>query len=134
MTSKSIGQLKSPYIPVSWGELFDKISILEIKKEKAADQTSLKNVNNELGILREVIPENVLAHEEIYRLRIQLKTINQNIWDIEDEIRIKESFNDFSQSFIVLARNTYLFNDNRASIKRKINNILNSKIIEEKIY
>ena len=134
MTSKSIGQLKSPYIPVSWGELFDKISILEIKKEKAADQTSLKNVNNELGILREVIPENVLAHEEIYRLRIQLKTINQNIWDIEDEIRIKESFNDFSQSFIVLARNTYLFNDNRASIKRKINNILNSEIIEEKIY
>lgn len=134
MTSKSIGQLKSPYIPVSWGELFDKISILEIKKEKAADQTSLKNVNNELGILREIIPENVLAHEEIYRLRIQLKTINQNIWDIEDEIRIKESFNDFSQSFIVLARNTYLFNDNRASIKRKINNILNSEIIEEKIY
>ena len=134
MTSKSIGQLKSPHIPVSWGELFDKISILEIKKEKAADQTSLKNVNNELGILREIIPENVLAHEEIYRLRIQLKTINQNIWDIEDEIRIKESFNDFSQSFIVLARNTYLFNDNRASIKRKINNILNSEIIEEKIY
>ena len=67
-------------------------------------------------------------------LRMELKVINQNIWDIEDEIRLKEARHDFGASFIELARNTYKFNDRRASIKRKINNILNSEIIEEKIY
>lgn len=134
MTSKLIDQLCCPNTPISWGELFDKISILEIKKEYASGKTAVKNINTELELLNEIIPEDVLSHRAVSQLRIELKLINQDIWDIEAEIRIKEKSHDFGSKFIELARNTYLFNDERALKKRQINEILNSKIVEEKIY
>ena len=76
----------------------------------------------------------MLANSEVAKLRVELKEVNLNIWNIEAEIRIKEAANDFGDRFIDLARNTYLQNDHRASIKRKINEVLNSEIVEEKIY
>ena len=123
-----------PEIPVSWGELLDKICILEIKKEKVSNETALLNITEEFEILNNFISNEILANSEVAKLRVELKAVNLNIWNIEAEIRIKEAANDFGDRFIDLARNTYLQNDNRASIKRKINEVLKSEIIEEKIY
>ena len=134
MTKRSKFPSASPYIPVSWGELFDKISILEIKKEYASNKTVIKNVVKEFELLNEILSHSVLEHPEISGLRKELKNINRTLWDIEDEIRIKEGAHDFGSGFIELARNTYIFNDKRAYIKRKINEILNSEIFEEKVY
>mgnify|MGYP001182508424 CR=1 FL=1 len=127
-------KLTVPQIPVSWGELLDKICILEIKKEKVSNQTALLNVTAEFEILNNIISNEILANSEVAKLRVELKEVNLNIWNIEAEIRIKEAANDFGDRFIDLARSTYLQNDNRASIKRKINEVLKSEIIEEKIY
>ena len=123
-----------PQIPVSWGELLDKICILEIKKEKVSNQTALLNITEEFEILNNFISNEILANSEVAKLRVELKEVNLNIWNIEAEIRIKEAANDFGDRFIDLARSTYLQNDTRASIKRKINEVLKSEIIEEKIY
>ena len=134
MTLKPINALLTPHIPVSWGELFDKISILEIKKENVLNELAMKNIIQELELLDKLISDDILNNRGLMDLRVELKNINQNIWNIEDEIRIKESTHDFEDRFIELARNTYIFNDKRASVKRIINKILNSPIVEEKIY
>ena len=134
MSSNLENKLAAPQIPVSWGELLDKICILEIKKENVSNETALFNITEEFKILNSFISTEILANSEVAKLRIKLKDVNQNIWNIEAEIRIKEAANDFGERFIYLARNTYLQNDNRASIKRKINEVLKSEIVEEKVY
>ena len=134
MSSNLKNNLTVPQIPVSWGELLDKICILEIKKENASNEKVLSNIIEEFEILHSFISTAILANSEVAKLWINLKEVNINIWNIEAEIRIKEAANDFGERFIYLARNTYLQNDNRAAIKRKINEVLKSEIVEEKIY
>ena len=126
--------LLAPHVPISWGELIDKICILEIKKQRASNEAVRKNIVAEFRLLNSFVSEEILGYPDLMRLWAQIKDINLKIWDIEDEIRLKEAACDFGERFIKLARNTYKLNDRRASIKREINNILNSEIIEEKIY
>ena len=117
--------------PISTGELIDKITILEIKKNKLQD-SKLKNVLKELSLLRELIEKNKLDITE--DLFSQLKEINLSLWEIEDQIRIKEKNKEFDSTFIELARSVYFKNDRRAEIKKTINQLSNSEITEEKFY
>lgn len=119
-------------IPISIGELFDRISILEIKLEKIQNKEKLKNIKKELLLLNEL--SSTIAISRIQQLITQLKETNLILWDIEDKIRIKERNFEFDEEFIQLARNVYITNDNRSEIKRKINVITNSELIEEKSY
>lgn len=123
-----------PFIPVSWGELFDKISILEIKKENVLDSNAKNNIVTELELLTKSLTPNILSDPTLNELRLKLKFVNQKIWNIEDKIRVNEKRKDFGENFIWLARSTYINNDKRASIKRQINETLHSTIVEEKIY
>lgn len=134
MNSKSNKFENLIYVPVSWGELFDKISILEIKKDNASNDEVRKNVVKECNLLNDTVSNDFINDPDVKALRLRLKEINQKIWDVEDEIRAKEAAGDFDERFTELARNTYKFNDKRAVIKREINNILYSAIVEEKIY
>ena len=134
MAAKSDGPATTLLIPVSWGELFDKISILEIKKENVLDGSAKNNIVVELELLNNFLSADVLSDVKLNNLRVKLKAINQKLWNIEDEIRVNEAKKDFSENFIWLARSTYINNDIRASIKRQINEALNSAIVEEKIY
>ena len=117
--------------PISVGELFDKITILQIKLDNTSSLTKLANIRTELTKLEELKPE---VTEEVIAMTQRLKRVNQVIWDIEDEIRGKEQDFEFGAAFIELARNIYKNNDLRAEIKREINLATDSLIIEEKIY
>ena len=118
-------------VPISIGELIDKITILEIKKDKLKN-LKLKNILKELSFLREVLEKNsIFIPDEIF---LQLKSINLTLWDIEDKIRIKEKNKEFDNEFIELARSVYLNNDRRSEIKKVLNIKFNSEIIEEKSY
>ena len=119
-------------IPVSVGELIDKITILEIKQEKIHDTNKLANVSKELLLLKSIFHN--VTQEEIKPLIVELKNINLLLWDIEDKKRLKEKEKSFDREFIELARAVYIYNDKRAEIKRQINFITNSNIIEEKSY
>ncbi len=121
-------------VPVSWGELFDKITILEIKRQRIDDASKLVNIRRELDVLREVCGDAVRHGEELERLISELRAVNQSLWDIEDQIRCCERNKDFSERFIQLARSVYRTNDRRAEIKLKINRLLGSDLIEEKSY
>lgn len=116
--------------PVSIGELVDKITILEIKKEFFTDDDKLNNVKKELACLRNVLPESDDIFEEFY----QLYLVNKTMWKIEDDIRKKEKHKQFDDQFIKLARLVYYTNDIRADLKRQINMKLGSELIEEKQY
>ena len=119
------------HVPISIGELIDKITILEIKKDKLKN-LKLKNILNELSFLRAVLDKNsIFIPDEIF---LQLKSINLTLWDIEDKIRIKEKNKEFDNEFIKLARSVYLNNDRRSETKKELNMIFNSEIIEEKSY
>ena len=119
------------HVPISIGELIDKITILEIKKDKLKN-LKLKNILNELSFLRAVLDENsIFIPDEIF---LQLKSINLTLWDIEDKIRIKEKNKEFDNEFIELARSVYLNNDRRSETKKELNIMFNSEIIEEKSY
>ncbi len=118
-------------VPISVGELIDKVSILEIKKDKLKN-LKLKNILKELSFLRAVIEKNsIFIPDEIF---FQLKSINLKLWDIEDKIRIKEKNKEFDNEFIELARSVYLNNDRRSETKKELNIMFNSEIIEEKSY
>jgi hypothetical protein len=117
-------------IPVSIGELYDKYSILEIKCERIKDLTKLEFVKREMDYLKPFIDEYRL--EETYRT--QLKSINANLWDIEDRIRVKESLQEFDQEFISIARSVYKTNDERNIVKNQINDIFKSDIKDIKSY
>ena len=117
---------------ISAGELVDKITILEIKKNKITDENKLKEIDKELNSLNNTMDKFILEKSKILTFKDQLKEINLKLWDIEDGKRTAEKNNDFGKIFIELARNVYRFNDERAKIKLKINEILGSNIKEVK--
>lgn len=121
-------------VPCAPGELLDKISILEIKSERIVDANKLTNVKTELNLLTEIREQNIPQTDELEELYSDLKSINETLWDIEDDIRLCERQNDFSSRFVELARSVYITNDKRADLKKQINLLLNSVIIEEKSY
>ena len=121
-------------IEVSVGELLDKISILEIKKEKIKNPEKLKFINDEHIILNNQLKENIDLNDKLNSLYEQLKKINLKLWDIEDNKRNCEKNSDFGENFIKLSRDVHFLNDNRAKIKLEINNITGSKIKEIKEY
>ena len=121
-------------VEVSVGELLDKISILEIKKEKIKDPEKLKYINDELQILQEQYKANIKSDIEINKLYESLKIINSRLWTIEDDKRKCEKEKDFTENFINLSRDVHLLNDERAKIKLEINNHTGSKIKEIKEY
>lgn len=123
-----------PVAPVSWGELADKISILQIKRERLSSQEQRSNVARELAVLEPLIMALDDVPEELDELRGKLKSINERLWEIEDAIRAKEAAASFDQEFIDLARSVYTTNDERARIKRRINDALGSNLVEEKQY
>jgi hypothetical protein len=120
--------------PVSYGELIDKITILEIKSERMADAAKLANVRDELQILDRLWNMDEHSRTDIAAERAELKRINEALWDIEDEIRVKERNQAFDARFIELARAVYHTNDKRAAVKRAINLELGSRLVEEKSY
>ena len=121
-------------VEVSVGELLDKISILEIKKEKIKDPEKLKFINDEYDILKDQLNKNVKSDEKLDKLFQSLKEINAKLWIIEDDKRLCEKNSDFNEKFIKLSRNVHFLNDDRAKIKLNINNHTGSKIKEIKEY
>ena len=119
---------------VSVGELLDKISVLEIKKEKIKDPEKLKFINDEYNILNEQLKNNVKSDEKLDNLFKSLKEINSKLWVIEDEKRLCEKNSDFGEKFIKLSRDVHFLNDDRAKIKLEINKHTKSKIKEIKEY
>ena len=123
----------APLVPVSWGELLDKITILEIKADRIEDAAARANVGRELALLREVAAP-VLPQPGLAALIEALRSINCALWEIEDAIRARDAAARFDAEFIRLARAVYLTNDERAALKRKINVLLRSVLVEEKSY
>ena len=119
---------------ISAGELIDKITILEIKKEKIINKEKLIEVDKELISLNETLKKSINDENKILSFKNDLKNINLKLWDIEDGKRSAEKSNKFDEKFIQLARNVYKFNDERAKIKLAINNALGSNIKEVKSY
>jgi CHAT domain-containing protein len=124
----------SVLVPVSWGEVIDKITILEIKAERLTDAAKLANVTTELNELVAVREREFPNHAPLAALAAELKAINEKLWVIEDDIRDCERAKDFGSKFIELARAVYYTNDERAVSKRKINDLLGSALVEEKSY
>ena len=120
--------------PVSVGELFDKITILKVKSDRLSDPDKLSNVVSELELLQKIADDNVLVDEKVGDLIAQLQSINAALWDIEDGKRACERTGDFGADFINLARHVYMKNDERAAIKKKINILTGSTLVEEKSY
>ena len=121
-------------VEVSVGELLDKISILEIKKEKIKDSEKLKFINYEHSILKGQLEQNVKSDDKLNGLFKSLKEINAKLWIIEDDKRMCEKNSDFTENFIKLSRDVHFLNDDRAKIKLEINNLTGSKIKENKEY
>ena len=121
-------------VEVSVGELLDKISILEIKKDKIKDEEKLKYIIDEYNLLKEQMVNNVKLNEKLSDLFDTLKDINSKLWVIEDDKRLCEKNSDFGEKFIKLSRDIHFLNDKRASIKLEINNQTGSKIKEIKEY
>ena len=119
---------------ISAGELIDKITILEIKKEKISNKEKLMEVDKELVSLNETLKKSINDESKILSFKNDLKNINLKLWDIEDGKRSAEKNNQFDEKFIELARSVYKFNDERAKIKLAINNALGSNIKEVKSY
>lgn len=121
-------------VPVSFGELLDKITILEIKSERMADATKLANVRRELAALNATWAAHPASRQDIAALRAALKAVNERLWVIEDDIRLKEKAQAFDAEFVRLARAVYFENDERADLKKRINLALGSTYVEEKSY
>ncbi|VAW61759.1 FIG01218102: hypothetical protein [hydrothermal vent metagenome] len=126
--------MKQILIPISPGELLDKITILEIKSERIESAEKKANVNRELTMLSEVWAAAVTEDDDIKSMRVEMKTINEALWVIEDDIRDEERDKRFESRFIELARSVYVTNDQRADVKKRINLYLKSDIVEEKSY
>lgn len=126
--------MKQILIPISPGELLDKITILEIKSARISSSEKLANVNRELGMLNQVWTDAVDEDDTLQQMRAELKGINEALWDIEDDIRDEEREKRFTERFIELARSVYVTNDQRADVKKRINLHLKSDIVEEKSY
>ena len=131
--------MKTILVEISFGELLDKISILEIKKEKISDTQKLKFINHELNQLKVQFDETINSKnfkdkDKIQQLYLSLKEINAKLWIIEDDKRLCESKSNFGEKFIELSRDVHFFNDKRSKIKLEINNLTGSKIKEIKEY
>jgi hypothetical protein len=122
------------HVPVSPGEVLDKITILEIKSERITDAAKLVNVKRELELLQASWVQSVDVDETVSALHDKLKSINEDLWEIEDDIRDKERAREFDQVFIDLARSVYVTNDQRADAKKELNLYLGSEMVEEKSY
>lgn len=122
-----------PQVPTSWGEVLDKITILEIKVTRLPAEAARANAARELELLK-AIAAPVLARSEIAVSLARLKSLNEALWDIEDRIRAHERASDFGADFVALARSVYRCNDERGTLKREINLALGSGLIEEKSY
>ena len=120
--------------PVSYGELIDKMTILQIKLQEIKDDAKLTNVRNELELLDATWKNDKASQTDIADETARLLAVNQRLWKIEDDIRMKERAQAFDQAFIQLARSVYIENDERAAIKREINMKLGSTLVEEKSY
>jgi hypothetical protein len=121
-------------VPISPGELIDKLTILQIKSERMTDAAKLANVRTELGLLEATWRDSAHGKADISAERAELKRINEKLWVVEDDIRDKERARAFDAQFIELARAVYVINDERAAVKRQINTKLGSRIVEEKSY
>jgi hypothetical protein len=121
-------------VPISPGELLDKITILRIKSERIEDPAKLANVRLELSLLERTWQESGAAAVDVSSDERALRSVNERLWDIEDRIRDKEAVQTFDRDFIELARSVYVSNDERAAIKKRINQKLGSRIVEEKSY
>ena len=121
-------------VPVAFGELIDKITILEIKRARITDPARLRNVEHEYRLLLDMWTSATPADPGLDDLRAALQTVNEVIWGIEDDIRDHERRGDFGPAFVALARGVYHNNDRRAALKREVNERLNSAIVEEKSY
>lgn len=126
--------MENVLVPVSPGEVLDKITILEIKSERMTDPAKVANVRTELALLQETWSQAVQEDDVVRRLHDALKEINEMLWEIEDDIRDKERVKEFDQRFIELARSVYFTNDRRSQVKKELNLHLGSQIIEEKSY
>ena len=131
--------MKTILVEISYGELLDKISILEIKKERINDSEKLKFINDDLNLLKIQMhkvtkPKNFKGDEKLKKLFLSLKEINAKLWVVEDDKRICEKNSDFGEKFIKLSRNVHFLNDERSKIKLEINNLADSKIKEVKQY
>lgn len=124
----------SPLIPVSWGELFDKISILQIKSERVRAADAQRNIRAELDQLNAIAAQRLHGDDTLQAACARLKAVNEKLWEIEDRIRDKERAQSFDADFIALARSVYHSNDERAAIKREINQHTGSTLVEEKQY
>ena len=121
-------------VPISPGELVDKITILEIKKEFIEDINKLKNINHEYDLLMQIYSNDVSKTDGVDNLKSKLKNINLSLWKIEDDIRDCERDKIFKERFVQLARDVYFTNDKRSKVKLEINLLLNSSLVEEKSY
>ena len=122
-------------IEVSNGEILDKITILVIKSKKITDLTKLKNINNELDELKSFLDVvNYESNSTVNSLVKELESVNEKLWDVEDKLRDKERSKQFDDEFIKLARDVYFTNDERSKIKKNLNEVTNSKLVEEKSY
>ena len=126
--------MENIHVPVSPGEVLDKITILEIKSERMNDPEKVANVRTELALLQETWASAVSRDQVIDDLHDQLKKINETLWEIEDDIRDKERVKEFDGRFIELARQVYFTNDRRSQVKKELNLHLGSQIVEEKSY
>jgi hypothetical protein len=124
----------APQIPISWGELIDRITILEIKNERLRAEAARANVHEELVLLRNVADSVLATQPAITETKSRLRCVNEKLWDVEDRLREKESAGDFGAEFVELARSVYKNNDERAALKRTINDTLPCGIVEEKSY
>ena len=121
-------------VPVSFGEVVDKITILEIKSERIQDPDKVANVRRELELIERTWTDAIEGKADVSDARARLKGVNEELWEIEDEIRVRESQKDFGDRFVELARSVYVTNDRRADIKKEINLALGSELVEEKSY
>jgi hypothetical protein len=126
--------LSAPKIPVSFGELIDRITILEIKSERLRAEAALANVRDELALLLTIAAPLFATQAAVTETKSRLRSVNEKLWDVEDRLREKESAGDFGTEFVELARSVYKNNDARAALKRKINDALPCGIVEEKSY
>jgi hypothetical protein len=126
--------VRSVTIGVAPGELIDKLTILEIKAERVVDPQTLAHIRHEQGLLTAAVDGAIVASAELTALRTELRGVNQELWDIEEAIRARDRCGDFGASFVALAQSVYRTNDRRVVIKRRINELLHSELVEEKEY
>lgn len=124
----------APSVQISWGELLDKMTILEIKVQRLNSQVATKKIRRELAVLTRTANDILSEQPYLVTLKEELKSVNEVLWDIEDKIRAKEAAKSFDQQFIELARSVYINNDKRGDLKRQINALLNSDFAEVKQY